>query len=75
MLFVLFETYPSILRTLQERIVERDTCPGAQQNKEKNAWEWFWKKWGPKLFIYSCSHGSVDSVKFFIEMGCPLYVR
>ena len=58
----------SILRTLQERFVERDSLPGAEQNKEMNAWKVFWEEWGPKLFIYACSGGSVDAVKFFIEM-------
>lgn len=59
----------SILRTLEERIVERESHPGTEQNKEKNAWEEFWKEWGPKLFIYACSNGSVDAVKFFYELG------
>jgi len=58
----------SILKTLQERIVERESHPGTEQKKEKNAWEVFWKEWAPKLFIYACCHGSVDIVKFFVEM-------
>ena len=56
------------MKTLQERIVERDSHPSGEQNKEKNAWETFWKEWGPKLFIYACSHGSVDSVKLLLEI-------
>lgn len=60
----------SILRTLQERIVERESQPSAEQNKEKNAWNHFWEEWGPKLLIHACSHGSVDVVKLFVEMKC-----
>ena len=62
----------SILKTLQERIVERDKHPSAEQNKEKNAWEEYWKSWGPVLFMYACAHGSVDTVKFLTKMECPL---
>lgn len=61
--------YPcSILRTLQERIVERDSHPGAEQSTEKNAWDEFWREWGPKLFVYACSHGSVEAAKFIMEL-------
>lgn len=63
-----FGALSSILRTLQERIAERESHPGAEQNKEKNAWEAFWKEWGPKLFVYACSHGSVEAVKFLMEL-------
>ena len=62
----------SILKTLQERIVERDSHPSSEEKREKIAWEKYWRKWGPKLFIYACSYGSVDAVKFFIEMECSL---
>ena len=58
----------SILRTLQERITERDSYPGAEQNIEKNAWNNFWEEWGPKLFVYACSHGSVEAAKFLMEL-------
>lgn len=62
----------SILRTLQERIVERDSHPCEMQSIEKNAWEEFWKDLGPDLLIHACSHGSVDAVKLLVEMKCPL---
>ena len=58
----------SILKTLQERIVERESLPGVEQEKEKNAWKKFWKTLSPELFLYACSHGSVEAVKFFMEM-------
>ncbi len=48
--------------------MERESRPGAEQNKEKNAWDAFWKEWGPKLFVYACSHGTVEAVKFLMEM-------
>ena len=65
----------SILRTLQERIEERESHPCAEQNKEKNAWEAFWKKCGPELLIYACAHGTVDAVKLLLHMKCPLHCK
>lgn len=62
----------SILRTLQERIVERDSHPCEMQNAEKNAWEVFLKKLGPKLLLCACCNGSVDAVKLLVEMKCSL---
>ena len=55
-------------------IVERESYPSAEQNKEKIAWEEFWGEWGHKLFIHACSYGSVDTVKFLTEnlMESPL---
>ena len=58
----------SVLKTLQERIVEREALPGIEQEAEKKQWKEFWDKWSPELFIYACSHGSVEVVKFFMEM-------
>ncbi len=58
----------SILKTLCERIIERESTPGVEQKKEKNAWEVYWKEWGPKLFVYACSKGTVEVTKFFWEM-------
>ena len=60
----------SILKTLDERIIERDSNPSAEQNMEKNAWERFWMLFGPELLIYACSCGSVDSVKILVKMKC-----
>lgn len=62
----------SILKTLQERIVERDSLPCAEQNTEKNAWEHFWKKHGPDLLHHACSHGSVQIVKLLVNMSRSL---
>lgn len=53
---------------MQERIVERELIPGDDQKKEKDAWEKYWKEWGPKLFRYACSHGSVEAVKLLMEV-------
>ena len=58
----------SVLKTLQERIVEREALPGVELEKEKKAWKQLWNEWSPELFIYACSHGSVEAVKFFMEM-------
>ena len=58
----------SILKTLQERIVERESLPCVEQEKEKNAWKKFWEALSPELFLHACSHGSVETVKFFMEM-------
>ena len=69
---LLFQLF-SILRTLQERVIERDLLPGSKQSAEEKAWKVFWGKWGPKLFIHACSNGSVDAVKVFIEMESPQY--
>lgn len=60
----------SILRTLKDRVAERESKPSAEQQQEKNAWEYFWKLTGPELLLYACSYGSVDSVIFLISMGC-----
>lgn len=66
----------SILKTLQERIEERESHPGAEQNREKNAWEDFWNEMGPDLLIYACEYGTVDAVKLLLGMNCPLcYTR
>ncbi len=56
------------MKTLRERIIEREYIPGIEQRKEKNAWEIYWKKWGPKLFVYACSKGTVEVTTFFMEM-------
>jgi hypothetical protein len=60
----------SILKALNERIIERESNPSAEQNMEKNAWESFWMLVGPELLIYACSCGSVDSVKVLVNMKC-----
>ena len=66
----------SILRTLQERITERESQSGANESKEKKAWQKLWTRMGPIWLLHACSHGSVETVKFFIEMGCsPNYER
>ena len=58
----------SILKTLQERIVVRESIPGEKQSEEKKAWKLYWQEWGPVLFVYACSHGSVEAVKLLMEM-------
>lgn len=65
----------SILKTLQERIEERESHPGAEQNREKNAWEAFWEEWGPALLLYACAYGTVDAVKLLLDMKCPLHYK
>ena len=59
------------MRTLKERVDERESKPCAEQNMEKLAWDNFWKEWGPKLLLYACSYGSVDIVKLLVkDMAC-----
>lgn len=58
----------SILKTLQDRIVERESIPGSEQSMEKNAWNLYWTESGPTLFVYACSHGSVEAVKLLMEI-------
>lgn len=60
----------SILRTLSERITERDSKPSAEQQVEKNAWKRFWNLTGPELLLHACSYGSADLVKFLVNMEC-----
>ena len=60
----------SILKTLNDRITERESNPSAEQNMEKNAWESFWMLLGPELLLYASSCGSVDSVKLLVNMKC-----
>ena len=67
---LIFTFKRSILKTLSERIIERESNPSAEQNIEKNAWESFWMLLGPELLIYACSCGSVDSVKLLVKMKC-----
>ena len=63
----------SILNGLQERREERkkgvhDGNLGQQQieYQELQAWQQFWKDESPGLLLYSCLHGTVDIVKYFI---------
>ena len=62
----------SVLKTLQERIEERESHPSAEQNIEKNAWEAFWTEWGPELLLYACAYGTEEVVKLLLDMKCPL---
>lgn len=66
----------SILRALQERLVDRESQSGANESKEKKAWDQLWTRMSPVWLLHACSRGSVEAVKFFIEMGCsPNYER
>ena len=59
------------MRTLKERVDERESKPCAEQNMEKLSWNNFWEEWGPKLLLYACSYGSVDIVKLLVkDMAC-----
>lgn len=63
----------SILRSLKERIVERESQSSAKLSLEEKTWEKLWSRVGPNWFLHACSYGSVDAVKFFVEeMGCSV---
>lgn len=46
--------------------INNDTCREYYENLE---WEGFWKSRGLNLLLYSCKHGTVDVVKFFVSIG------
>ena len=39
------------------------------EGDEKEEWERFWKSRSLNLLRYSCRHGTVDVVKFFVSSG------
>ena len=39
------------------------------EGDEKEEWEDFWKIQSLPLLLYSCKHGTVDVVKFFVSSG------
>ena len=62
-----------MLNALQERREERkkrvhDENLDEQQIEyhELQAWQKFWEAESPGLLLYSCLHGTVDIVKYFI---------
>lgn len=62
----------SILNALQERRDERkrNFNPGDIQQievYEKAAWQEFWEDESKALLLYSCLHGNVDIVKYFLN--------
>ncbi len=52
--------------------MERETQSSAKQSMEKKAWDKLWTRVGPEWLLYACSHGSMDAVKFLVEMGGPV---
>ena len=62
----------SMLNALQERREERKKRACQDDKKEKqevDAWQNFWKAESRGLLLYSCSHGTVDIVNYFITKG------
>ena len=56
--------------------MERESQPSTGESDENKAWEKLWITMGPEWLLHACSHGSVEAVKFFIELGCsPNYER
>ena len=63
----------SILNALQERREERrkrvhdgNLDEHQIEYHELQAWQKFWEAESPRLLLYSCLHGTVDIVKYFI---------
>ena len=54
----------------------REAQPTAKGCGEKEAWDKLWLDMSPGWLLHACSHGSVDAVKVFVDMGCsPNYER
>ena len=68
-MFEVIYSIHSILHALQERIASREFQPSSQR-EEEGLWDKLWMRMGPDWLLHACSHGSIDAVKFFIQMGC-----
>ena len=64
----------SILNALQERRAQREKQASKKdldkqqiESTELKEWQKFWKSQSPKLLLYSCLHGTVEIVKYFVS--------
>lgn len=54
----------------------RELQTSVTNSGDKREWDRLWTNKGPQWLLYACSHGPVDAVKIFIELGCsPNYKR